>query len=80
MQLSSSCFIGNIIKLFFDITSSSFVALFKVEKAATDAVDKKSETPESKSDCNDQSSSPGTDSDHDYTVIGGNSPTQTEER
>lgn len=63
-----------------DMTSSTFVQLFKVEKATADAVDKKSETPESKLDCSDQSSSPGADSDHDYTVIGGNSPTHTEER
>lgn len=62
------------------MTSSTFVQLFKVEKATADAVDKKSETPESKLDCSDQSSSPGADSDHDYTVIGGNSPTHTEER
>lgn len=74
-------FIAHIfIKLFFDITSSSFVSLFKVEMPAADVVDKKSETPESKSDSNDQSSSPGADSDHDYTIIGGSSPTQTEER
>lgn len=68
-----------LITLFLDITLHSFVSLFKVEMPPADAVDKKS-TQESKSDCNDQSSSPGADSDHDYTIISGSSPTQTEER
>lgn len=56
------------------------MSLFKVEMPAADVVDKKSEALESESDCIDQSSSPGADSDHDYTIISGSSPTQTEER
>lgn len=35
---------------------------------------------EGKSDSNGQSSTPGLDSDHDYTVIGSSSPTHTEDR
>lgn len=56
------------------------MSLLKEEKVAADVVDKISQSSESKSDSNDQSSSPGPDSDHDYTVIGSNSPTHTEER
>lgn len=60
--------------------SFSFMSLLKEEKVAADVVDKISQGSESKSESNDQSSSPGPDSDHDYTVIGSNSPTHTEER
>ncbi|XP_008276841.1 tensin-like C1 domain-containing phosphatase isoform X2 [Stegastes partitus] len=51
----------------------------KVEKAKTDAEDDISQGSESKSDSNCQSSTPGLDSDHDYTLIGSSSPTHTED-
>lgn len=66
--------------VFLNIISFSFTSLLKEEKVAADVVDKISQSSESKSDSNDQSCSPGPDSDHDYTVIGSNSPTHTEER
>ncbi|XP_053171080.1 tensin-2-like [Scomber japonicus] len=51
----------------------------KVEKAKISAEDDISQGSESKSDSNGQSSTPGLDSDHDYTLIGSNSPTHTED-
>ncbi|XP_051271635.1 tensin-2 isoform X4 [Dicentrarchus labrax] len=51
----------------------------KVEKAMSDVPDDISQGSESKSDSNGQSSTPGLDSDHDYTVIGSSSPTHTED-
>ncbi|XP_075997342.1 tensin-2-like isoform X2 [Genypterus blacodes] len=44
-----------------------------------DVEDNISQGSEAKSDSNGQSSTPGLDSDHDYTVIGSNSPTHTED-
>ncbi|XP_036958238.1 tensin-2-like isoform X2 [Acanthopagrus latus] len=49
----------------------------KVEKA--DVADDISQGSECKSDSNGQSSTPGLDSDHDYTIIGSSSPTHTED-
>lgn len=63
-----------------NVISFSFMSLLIEEKVAAEVVDKISQSSESKSDSNDQSSSPGLDSDHDYTIIGSNSPTHTEER
>ncbi|XP_022058641.2 tensin-2-like isoform X1 [Acanthochromis polyacanthus] len=51
----------------------------KVEKVKTDTEDDISQGSESKSDSNCQSSTPGLDSDHDYTLIGSSSPTHTED-
>ncbi|XP_030584850.1 tensin-2-like isoform X2 [Archocentrus centrarchus] len=51
----------------------------KVEKAKTGAEDDISQHSETKSDSNGQSSTPGPDSDHDYTLIGSSSPTHTED-
>ncbi|XP_041835790.1 tensin-2-like isoform X2 [Melanotaenia boesemani] len=48
------------------------------ENAKTDAEDGTSQGSESKSDSHGQSSTPGLDSDHDYTLIGNSSPTHTE--
>ncbi|RVE72452.1 hypothetical protein OJAV_G00040190 [Oryzias javanicus] len=45
----------------------------------TKAGDDTSQRSESKSDSHDQSSTPGLDSDHDYTLIGSSSPTHTED-
>lgn len=39
-----------------------------------------SQAPETKPVSNGQSSARGLDSEHDYTVIGGSSPTKTEDR
>ncbi|KAM4587575.1 tensin-2-like isoform 2-T2 [Odontesthes bonariensis] len=49
------------------------------EKTKTDAEDDISQGSESKSDSQGQSSTPGLDSDHDYTLIGSSSPTHTED-
>lgn len=54
------------------------ISLLKVEKA--DVADDISQGSECKSDSNGQSSTPGLDSDHDYTIIGSSSPTHTEDR
>lgn len=51
-----------------------------MEKAVATAEDNISQNSEGKSDTNGQSSTPGLDSDHDYTVIGSSSPTHTEDR
>lgn len=51
----------------------------KVEKAKTDVEDDISQGSDSKSDSNGPSSTPGVDSDHDYTLIGSSSPTHTED-
>ncbi|XP_018533180.1 tensin-2 isoform X3 [Lates calcarifer] len=51
----------------------------RVEKAKTDLEDDISQGSEGKSDSNCQSSTPGLDSDHDYTLIGSSSPTHTED-
>ncbi|KAK2862357.1 hypothetical protein Q5P01_001890 [Channa striata] len=51
----------------------------EVEKAKTDMEDNISQGSEDKSDSNGQSSNPGLESDHDYTLIGSSSPTQTED-
>ncbi|XP_044036465.1 tensin-2-like isoform X2 [Siniperca chuatsi] len=51
----------------------------KVEKAKTDVEDDISQGSEDKLDSNGQSSTPGLDSDNDYTIIGSNSPTHTED-
>lgn len=51
-----------------------------MEKARTDAGDDISQGSEAKSDSNGQVSTPGLDSDHDYTLIGSSSPTHTEDR
>uniref|UniRef100_A0A146W9P1 Tensin n=1 Tax=Fundulus heteroclitus TaxID=8078 RepID=A0A146W9P1_FUNHE len=51
----------------------------KVEKGKTVAEDDISLGSEGKSDVRCQSSTPGVDSDHDYTVIGSSSPTHTED-
>ncbi|XP_029990735.1 tensin-2-like isoform X2 [Sphaeramia orbicularis] len=51
----------------------------KVEKARADVEDNISQGSEGKSDSNGQSSTPGLDSDHDYTLIGSSSPTHTED-
>ncbi|KAM7422207.1 hypothetical protein PAMA_010331 [Pampus argenteus] len=50
-----------------------------VEKAKTGVEDDTSQGSEGKSDSNGQSSTPGLDSDHDYTLIGSSSPTHTED-
>ncbi|KAK2914833.1 hypothetical protein Q8A73_005427 [Channa argus] len=51
----------------------------EVEKAETDVEDNISQGSEGKSDSNGQSSTPGLESDHDYTLIASSSPTQTED-
>ncbi|XP_044204217.1 tensin-2-like isoform X2 [Thunnus albacares] len=51
----------------------------KVEKAKVGVEDDISQGSEGKSDSNGQSSTPGLDSDHDYTLIGSSSPTHTED-
>lgn len=51
----------------------------KVGQAKADAEDDISQGSEGKSDSNGQSSTPGLDSDHDYTIIGSSSPTHTED-
>uniref|UniRef100_UPI0037E8BEF9 tensin-2-like n=1 Tax=Semicossyphus pulcher TaxID=241346 RepID=UPI0037E8BEF9 len=51
----------------------------KVEQAKADGEDDISQGSDGKSNSNDQSSTAGLDSDHDYTVIGSSSPTHTEE-
>ncbi|XP_039971796.1 tensin-3-like isoform X3 [Xiphias gladius] len=51
----------------------------EVEKAKTDVEDDISQGSEGKSDSNGQSSTPGLDSDNDYTLIGSSSPTHTED-
>uniref|UniRef100_A0A1A7X0L4 Tensin like C1 domain containing phosphatase (Tensin 2) n=1 Tax=Iconisemion striatum TaxID=60296 RepID=A0A1A7X0L4_9TELE len=51
----------------------------KVDNTKAYAVDEISQRSEGKSDSCGQSSTPGVDSDHDYTVIGSNSPTHTED-
>ncbi|XP_070698234.1 tensin-2-like isoform X3 [Pempheris klunzingeri] len=51
----------------------------KVEKVKADVEDDISQGSECKSDSNGQSSTPGLDSDHDYTIIGSSSPTHTED-
>ncbi|XP_040890001.1 tensin-2-like isoform X2 [Toxotes jaculatrix] len=51
----------------------------EVEKAKTNVEDDISQGSEGKSDSNGQSSTPGLDSDHDYTLIGSISPTHTED-
>lgn len=52
----------------------------KVENRAADAEANQSQAPETKQVCNGQSSARGLDAEHDYTVIGGSSPTKTEDR
>nr|XP_015814962.2 tensin-2 [Nothobranchius furzeri] len=52
----------------------------KVDNTKTYAVDEISQRSEGKSDSRGQPSTPGVDSDHDYTLIGSNSPTHTEDR
>ncbi|XP_023279291.1 tensin-2-like isoform X2 [Seriola lalandi dorsalis] len=49
------------------------------ENAKTDVDDDISQGSETKSDSNGQTSTPGLDSDHDYTLIGSSSPTHTED-
>ncbi|XP_033483061.2 tensin-2-like isoform X1 [Epinephelus lanceolatus] len=49
------------------------------EQTKADAEDDISQGSEGKSDSNGQSSTPGLDSDHDYTIIGSSSPTHTED-
>lgn len=51
-----------------------------MEKVKTDAEDGVSHDSEGKRDSLGQSSTPGVDSDHDYTLIGSSSPTHTEDR
>ncbi|XP_017278380.1 tensin-2 isoform X2 [Kryptolebias marmoratus] len=51
----------------------------KMEKAKMEAEDGVSQGSESKSDSRGQLSTPGGDSDHDYTLIGSSSPTHTED-
>ncbi|XP_026205148.1 tensin-2-like isoform X2 [Anabas testudineus] len=51
----------------------------EVEKAKSDTEDNIHQCSEDKSDSNGQSSTPGLDSDHDYTLIGSSSPTHTED-
>ncbi|XP_070759563.1 tensin-2-like [Enoplosus armatus] len=51
----------------------------QVEKAKADVEDDISQGSEGKSDSNGQSSTPGLDSDNDYTIIGSSSPTHTED-
>ncbi|XP_029947966.1 tensin-3-like isoform X3 [Salarias fasciatus] len=51
----------------------------KVDKEKADAEDNVSQGSVSKSESNGQSSTPGLDSDHDYTMIGSSSPTHTED-
>lgn len=60
--------------------SSCFISFVKVEKTVADVGDDISQGSEGISDSNCQSSTPGLDSDHDYTVIGSGSPTHTEDR
>ncbi|KAF1391406.1 hypothetical protein PFLUV_G00041780 [Perca fluviatilis] len=50
-----------------------------MEEAKADLEDDKSQGSEGKSDSNGQSSTPGLDSDPDYTIIGSSSPTHTED-
>lgn len=57
-----------------------FISFVKVEKTVADVGDDISQGSEGISDSNCQSSTPGLDSDHDYTVIGSGSPTHTEDR
>ncbi|KAM9758384.1 tensin-2-like isoform 2-T2 [Menidia menidia] len=49
------------------------------EKVKTNAEDDISQGSQSKSDTQGKSSTPDLDSDHDYTLIGGSSPTHTED-
>ncbi|XP_059185686.1 tensin-2-like [Centropristis striata] len=51
----------------------------KVEQVKADTEDDISQGSEGKSDSNGQSSTPGLDSDQDYTIIGSSSPTHTED-
>nr|XP_046240257.1 tensin-2-like isoform X2 [Scatophagus argus] len=51
----------------------------KVAKTMADREDDMSQGSDGKSDSNGQSSTPGLDSDHDYTIIGSSSPTHTED-
>ncbi|XP_040059189.2 tensin-2 isoform X2 [Gasterosteus aculeatus] len=51
----------------------------KAEQAKADVEDDMSQGSEGRSDSNGQSSTPGQDSDHDYTIIGSSSPTHTED-
>ncbi|KAK1902023.1 Tensin-2 [Dissostichus eleginoides] len=51
----------------------------KVEQAKANVEDEISQGSEGKSDSNGQSSTPGLDSDNDYTIIGSSSPTHTED-
>ncbi|XP_029287903.1 tensin-2-like isoform X2 [Cottoperca gobio] len=51
----------------------------KVEQAKADVEDDISQGSEGKSDSIGQSSTPGLDSDHDYTIIGSSSPTHAED-
>ncbi|KAG7229709.1 hypothetical protein INR49_012504, partial [Caranx melampygus] len=62
-----------------DPESSSVLKVNDVEKAKMDAGDDISQGSEAKSDSNGQTSTPGLDSDHDYTLIGSSSPTHTED-
>lgn len=64
----------------FHTVSFLLISLIKVEKVKMDAEDGVSHDSEGKSDSLGQSSTPGVDSDHDYTVIGSSSPTHTEDR
>lgn len=51
-----------------------------MEQAKANVEDEISQGSEGKSDSNGQSSTPGLDSDNDYTLIGSSSPTHTEDR
>lgn len=64
---------------FSHLVLSHFTPL-KVEKTKSASEDDLSQGLEGQSDSNGQSSTPGLDSDHDYTVIGSSSPTHTEDR
>lgn len=67
------CFVKNVSCLI-------LISRHKVEKAKSEMEDNISYCSEAKSDSNGQSSTPGLDSDHDYTLIGSSSPTHTEDR
>ncbi len=69
-----------ILLICYTFISSCFISLLKVEKAKADLEDDISQGSEGKSDSNGQSSTPGLESDHDYTIIGSSSPTHTEDR
>lgn len=60
--------------------SSGSILYVEAEQAKADVEDDMSQGSEGRSDSNGQSSTPGQDSDHDYTIIGSSSPTHTEDR